>query len=170
MISIMMMKTQWWTNWMSFSRTWKQANLMKIWGLGRAHFLEVSTNYTPSLANHWIPILEWIRSSYDKRKAHVELLLEGLEHKDAITRFTNARRLFYVLQGKTVFSLSWVPFSQKPIGTFGETGSPEHQLHWIFENCRTVRGANGISTIMEAIKLANSKHDILMYCCTISIF
>jgi len=34
-----------------------------------------------------------------QRKAHVEVLLESLEHKDAEIRFTNARRLFYVLQG-----------------------------------------------------------------------
>ncbi|KAI5125053.1 hypothetical protein M0805_007476 [Coniferiporia weirii] len=87
---------------------------------------------------------EWIKSPYEKRKAHVNLLLESLEHKDAVIRFTNARRLFYVLQG-----------------TFAETSSPEHQLHWVIENCKTVRAANGISTVMEAIKLANSKHDLL---------
>jgi hypothetical protein len=34
-----------------------------------------------------------------QRKAHVEVLLESLEHRDAEIRFTNARRLFYILQG-----------------------------------------------------------------------
>lgn len=48
-------------------------------------------------------------------------------------------------------------------GTFGETVSPEHQLHWIFENCKVVRSANGMSTIVEAIKIASSKHDLLWY-------
>lgn len=42
---------------------------------------------------------EWIDSSFSQRKAHVERLLEGLEHRDAEFRFTNARRLLYVLQG-----------------------------------------------------------------------
>ncbi|KAA1466295.1 hypothetical protein DENSPDRAFT_831103 [Dentipellis sp. KUC8613] len=87
---------------------------------------------------------EWINSSFERRKAHVELLLESLEHKDAVIRFANARRLLYVLQG-----------------TFAETTSPEHQLHWILENCKAVRAANGISNIMEAMKIASSKHDFL---------
>ena len=50
--------------------------------------------------NHLLKhIIEWIESSFAQRKAHVELLLEGLEHRDAEFRFTNARRLLYVLQG-----------------------------------------------------------------------
>jgi hypothetical protein len=49
------------------------------------------------------------------------------------------------------------------LGTFGETVSPEHQLHWIFENCRVVRAANGVSVIVEALKIANHKHDLLWY-------
>ncbi|OCB91552.1 hypothetical protein A7U60_g1178 [Sanghuangporus baumii] len=87
---------------------------------------------------------EWIKAPYRKRLAHVNLLLESLEHKDAVIRFTNARRLFYVVQG-----------------TFAETSSPEHQLHWIIENCKTVRAADGISIVAEAVKIANSKHDLL---------
>ncbi|KAI0081683.1 N1221-domain-containing protein [Panus rudis PR-1116 ss-1] len=87
---------------------------------------------------------KWIDAPFAQRKAHVERLLEGLEHRDAEFRFTNARRLFYVLQG-----------------TFAETTSPEHQLHWIFENCKVVRAANGLSTIVEALKIASSKHDLL---------
>src|SRR6267142_2715014 len=46
-------------------------------------------------------------------------------------------------------------------GTFAETTSPEHQLHWIFENCKVVRDANGLSNIVEAMKIASSKHDFL---------
>ncbi|KAG6838009.1 hypothetical protein H0H93_008403 [Arthromyces matolae] len=86
----------------------------------------------------------WTKAPLSQRKTHVELLLESLEHRDAEVRFTNARRLFYVLQG-----------------TFAETVSPEHQLHWIFENCKVVRSANGVSTIVEAMKIASSKHDML---------
>ncbi|KAH9062231.1 hypothetical protein EDB87DRAFT_1608017 [Lactarius vividus] len=87
---------------------------------------------------------EWTKSPPSKRRAHVELLLESLEHKDVEIRFTNARRLLYILQG-----------------TFAETTSPEHQLHWIFENCKVVCDANGLSNIVEAMKIASSKHDLL---------
>ncbi|KAI0306907.1 N1221-domain-containing protein [Multifurca ochricompacta] len=87
---------------------------------------------------------EWTKCPLPKRRAHVELLLESLEHKDVEIRFTNARRLLYILQG-----------------TFAETTSPEHQLHWIFENCKVVRDANGLSNIVEAMKIASSKHDLL---------
>ena len=48
-------------------------------------------------------MLEWIESTIGQRKAHVERLLEGLEHRDAEFRFTNARRLLYVLQGMPVY-------------------------------------------------------------------
>ncbi|OSD04155.1 N1221-domain-containing protein [Trametes coccinea BRFM310] len=91
---------------------------------------------------------EWTTSTFAQRKAHVEVLLESLEHRDAEIRFTNARRLFYVLQG-----------------TFAETTSQEDQLHWIFENCKVIRAANGVTSIVEAIKIASSKHDLL---CTLS--
>lgn len=87
---------------------------------------------------------EWTKAPIALRKSHIELLLESLEHRDAEIRFTNARRLFYVLQG-----------------TFSETVSPEHQLHWIFENCKVVRSANGVSSIIEAMKIASHKHDLL---------
>jgi hypothetical protein len=46
-------------------------------------------------------------------------------------------------------------------GTFAETSSPEDQLRWIFENCKVVRGANGLPNIVEAMKIASSKHDLL---------
>ncbi|KAH7868803.1 uncharacterized protein C8R40DRAFT_1268994 [Lentinula edodes] len=88
---------------------------------------------------------EWTKSPLEKRRSHVEYLLEGLEHKDALIRFTNSRRLFYIVQG-----------------TFAETSSPEHQLHWIVENCKLVRSANGVSTILDALKIASSKHDLLI--------
>ncbi|KAF8631239.1 hypothetical protein AX15_002568 [Amanita polypyramis BW_CC] len=87
---------------------------------------------------------EWTKATLAERKSHVEILLESLEHRNAEIRFTNARRLFYILQG-----------------TFAETVSPEHQLHWIFENCKVVRSANGVSSVVEAIKIASHKHDLL---------
>ena len=48
--------------------------------------------------------IEWIDSTFAQRKAHVEQLVEGLEHRDADFRFTYARRLFYVLQGRCFMS------------------------------------------------------------------
>lgn len=48
-------------------------------------------------------------------------------------------------------------------GTFAETSSPEHQLHWIIENSKVVRSANGLSNIVDALKIASSKHDLLWY-------
>lgn len=51
--------------------------------------------------------------------------------------------------------------AQTRAGTFAETSSPEDQLHWIFENCKVVRGANGLPNIVEAMKIASSKHDLL---------
>ena len=46
--------------------------------------------------------IEWTKATLAQRKSHVERLLEGLEHRDAEIRFTNARRLFYILQGSFV--------------------------------------------------------------------
>ena len=45
---------------------------------------------------------EWIESTSAQRKAHIERLLEGIEHRDSEFRFSNARRLLYVLQGMHV--------------------------------------------------------------------
>lgn len=106
--------------------------------------------------------IEWTTSQPQRRRAHVELLLESLEHKDVEIRFTNARRLLYILQGwLTAHSQQAHHLQSRMTGTFAETTSPEHQLHWIFENCKVVRDANGLSNIVEAMKIASSKHDFL---------
>ena len=55
-----------------------------------------STIPVPSVSSTFV---DWTTSPASKRKTHVNLLLESLEHKDAVIRFTNARRLFYVVQG-----------------------------------------------------------------------
>ncbi len=46
-------------------------------------------------------------------------------------------------------------------GTFAEITSVEHQLHWIIENAKLVRSVNGVSAIVEAMKIASSKYDLL---------
>ena len=95
------------------------------------------------------------------------MLLESLEHKDVGIRFTNARRLLYVLQGTSAYACTDRSYniidSLTSAGTFGETTSQEHQLHWIFENAKLVRAANGVSNIVEAFKIASAKHDFLRY-------
>lgn len=109
--------------------------------------------------------VEWTKATLAQRRSHAERLLEGLEHRDAEIRFTNARRLFYILQGSSVpRRLGKLLTSKNPCaGTFEETGSPEDQLHWIFDNCRLVRSCNGISSVVEALKIAGRKHDLLRY-------
>lgn len=62
-------------------------------------FSEPSDHWSP-WRSHLLPP-EWTspETTDAQRRTHVELLLESLEHRDAEIRFTNARRLFYVLQG-----------------------------------------------------------------------
>jgi hypothetical protein len=122
----------------------------------------ISTRQRSISNSNYIHIGEWTKASLAKRRAHVEYLLESLEHRDSDIRFTNARRLFYVLQGPVTYSGAGTKLTLW-LGTFGETVSPEHQLHWIFENCKVVRAANGISGIVEALKIAGRKHDLLWY-------
>ncbi|KZS97748.1 hypothetical protein SISNIDRAFT_423128 [Sistotremastrum niveocremeum HHB9708] len=87
---------------------------------------------------------DWIKAPIAKRKVHVEVILESLEHRDPEIRFTNARRLLYIIQG-----------------VFAETTSPEHQSYWILQNCKLVRSCNGVGTVVEAMKIASAKHDLL---------
>src|SRR5258706_4944704 len=47
----------------------------------------------------------------------------------------------------------------KTTGTFAETTSPEHQMHWIIENCKTVRAADGLTVIVDALKLLSVQHE-----------
>ncbi|KZP00033.1 hypothetical protein CALVIDRAFT_510034 [Calocera viscosa TUFC12733] len=87
---------------------------------------------------------EWTNSSPETRNAHVQLLLESLEHRNAEKRFMNARRLLYLLQGSCV-----------------ETSSTEDQHYWMIQNCKMVRAADGVSNIVDALLIASSKHDML---------
>jgi biotin carboxyl carrier protein len=57
--------------------------------------------------------------------------------------------------------LAWLEYTYNISGTFAETTSAEHQLHWIVENGKAVRAADGLSNVIEAMKIANSRHDFL---------
>ena len=75
---------------------------------GSAYFRVLPTS-TPAQRHFTCPLSpEWIESTNTQRKAHVERLLEGIEHRDAEFRFTNARRLLYVLQGKPVSAAGYL--------------------------------------------------------------
>src|ERR1700733_9624824 len=93
----------------------------------------------------------------------MELLLETLEHKDGQVRFTNARRLLYILQGVTCSPVVSFPLitHRSFAGVFGETTSPEQQFFWIVENCKTFRDCNGVSIVKDAMSIATGKHDLL---------
>ena len=132
---------------------------MKAW---EGYFKGGQAQVYPFHAYYLTLLSEWTKSPIETRKSYIEFLLESLEHRDADVRFTNARRLMYVLQGMSLLPLS---FFNKPniflAGTFAETSYPEDQLQWIIENSKLVRSLNGLSTILEALKIANSKHDLL---------
>ena len=86
-------------------------------------------------------------------------------------RYATARRLLYLLQGTShrfsfLFFLRYHKYifiylytQRKTTGTFAETTSPEHQMHWIIENCKTVRAADGLTVIVDALKLLSVKHE-----------
>lgn len=109
-------------------------------------FSYIEMRYISGNLNAWQASFqgEWSKTSSAEKKAQIEVLLESLEHRDSEIRWTNARKLLYVLQG-----------------VFAETTSPEHHLHMIIENCKIVRAANGVYDIVEALRVANSKHDLI---------
>ncbi|KAG8808488.1 Factor arrest protein 11, partial [Serendipita sp. 399] len=87
---------------------------------------------------------EWTKAPLQQRRAFIVTLLEDLEHRDSLTRYNAARRLLYLLQG-----------------AFAESMSPEDQMHWIIENAKLVRNAQGVTLIVDALKLLSVKHDQL---------
>jgi hypothetical protein len=63
------------------------------------HGGEHNAHTPPGIVTHGQSVLEWLKTSPAQRKSHVEVLLESLEHRDTEIRFTNARKLLYLLQG-----------------------------------------------------------------------
>ena len=59
------------------------------------------------LPTHAHIFADWATASISGKKAHIEFLLESLEHRDAEIRFTNARRLLYILQGPSEHATCW---------------------------------------------------------------
>jgi hypothetical protein len=47
-------------------------------------------------------------------------------------------------------------------GNFAESTSPEHQMHWIIENAKLVRASQGITVIVDSLKMLSVKHEQLM--------
>lgn len=45
------------------------------------------------------------------------------------------------------------------LGSFGETESPEDQLHWIMENAKTVRSVDGVASLVQGLQEATKRYD-----------
>ncbi|KAK4686751.1 hypothetical protein P7C73_g3374, partial [Tremellales sp. Uapishka_1] len=84
----------------------------------------------------------WTETSLSQRKAYVELQFEYLESPVYETRRAAQTRLSYLIQG-----------------SFAETTSPEHQLHWVIENAKTVRAVDGVATLVYALREATRRCD-----------
>lgn len=87
---------------------------------------------------------EWTILPTSARRKRIQALLSLLEVKDATARQRASRALLYLLQG-----------------SFGDTKGAEHQMTWVMENSRMVRGAGGLGEIYSAFKIASWKHDWL---------
>lgn len=88
----------------SYIRMWRCLRSRRILRHGRAPSRMVRTDAQCTVFRVLKDIAEWTKAPLSQRKIHVELLLEGLEHRDATVRFTNSRRLFYIVQGWAVVS------------------------------------------------------------------
>lgn len=106
----------------------------------------VLTNLS-SLISHiesHLVVLEWISLPTSSRRRVILNLLAALEVRDPNARLRASRALLYLLQG-----------------AFGDTVGPEHQMQWMMENARMVRGAGGTEECYNACKIASWKHDYL---------
>lgn len=89
-------------------------------------------------------VSEWISLPTSSRRRVILNLLAALEVRDPNARLRASRALLYLLQG-----------------AFGDTVGPEHQMQWMMENARMVRGAGGTEECYNACKIASWKHDYL---------
>ena len=60
--------------------------------------------------------VEWATAPASAKRAHVEVLLESLEHKDADIRLANIRKLLYIIQGVGPSHSLHVTCSQRCLG------------------------------------------------------
>lgn len=49
--------------------------------------------------SHSLKVTEWTQTPSEKRIAHLNYLLEGLEHKDIEVRYYSCKRILYLVQG-----------------------------------------------------------------------
>jgi len=85
----------------------------------------------------------------------VEQQLEYLESPRAEMRRSAQQTLMYLLQGELEASNQRHDLT---LGCFGETTSPEMQLHWVIENAKTVRAVDGVGTLVIALKDASKRY------------
>ncbi|WWC89537.1 uncharacterized protein L201_004461 [Kwoniella dendrophila CBS 6074] len=84
---------------------------------------------------------DWTEAPLPRRREYIEVQIEQLESPVHDTRRAAQGRLLYLLQG-----------------TFGETTSPEMQLHWIIENAKAIRAVDGVATIIIGLRDAARKY------------
>lgn len=84
----------------------------------------------------------WSKASKSIRQRHISHLLESLEHRSSTRRLEALQRLTYLIHGN-----------------FMDTDGEEEQLHWICENVRMVREADGMGGLMVGLGEAVKRHD-----------
>ncbi|UZJ52406.1 hypothetical protein CBS101457_001726 [Exobasidium rhododendri] len=109
-------------------------------GLGLEESFASETGQSEEESN----VANWTNLPTSARRKRIQALLSLLEVKDPVARQRASRALLYLLQG-----------------SFAETKGAEHQLIWVTENARMVRGAGGLGEIYSAFKIASWKHDWL---------
>ena len=93
------------------------------------------------------------------------MLLESLEHKDAVIRFTNARRLFYVVQGW--FILTFLGMKNVKIGaiSMSTTLKLDNDIDRKPIDVKDYKGMIGLLSYLTA-----SKPDIIFSVCSCACF
>ncbi len=93
---------------------------------------------------------EWTNTSHDKRAAHLNYLLEGLEHKDVEIRYYSCKRILYLVQGMSgslsyrssiiliLYRDLWRNSIYRRANTLDDRELQDamgHQRHWDYYDC-----------------------------------
>ena len=83
--------------------------------------------------------------------------MEYLESPKTDIRRAAQQSLLYLLQGERALFHS----AYSRAGNFGDTTSPEMQLHWVIENAKMVRSLDGTATLVVALKDAVRRYNLI---------
>jgi hypothetical protein len=87
---------------------------------------------------------DWPTAPAALTKAHIDHLIEELEHRDPEIRFEAARRIAYIAHGTPIYSTS-----------------PQHHLHLVISNCTLLRNAGALTAVHEALKAAGARWNVV---------